>query len=332
MIISRSPFRVTLGGGGTDLRSYYSKKGGFIFSFALDKYMYITINKPVIDSYIRLKYSKSEKVEKLDDIQHEIARSCLKLMKINHSIEIVSMADIPSGTGFGSSSCYTVGLLNTLHALKRDFISLDEIAKEACKVEIDILKKPIGKQDQYITAFGGFTVLEIDKKGNTTVRPAKIKKSTLDEFRKNLLIFYTGKTRKNSKILSEQNDKTKRDKKNVIEALDYIKQSGYKILEMFENGDISRLGEMFHQHWQYKKNLSSGVSNARFNNIYDIAMKSGADGGKISGAGGGGFFIFYCNNNHEKVRKSMQKIGLRELQYGFDFEGTKIITNFLTRG
>jgi len=330
MIISRSPFRVTLGGGGTDLKSYYSKKGGFIFSFALDKYMYITINKPVIDKYIRLKYSKSEKVEKLNDLQHEIARSCLKLMKINDSIEVVSMADIPSGTGFGSSSCYTVGLLNTLHALKRDFVPLSQIAEEACKVEIDILKKPIGKQDQYISTFGGFSVLEIDKKGNTSVRSAKIKKSTLDEFRKNLLIFYTGKTRKNSKILSEQNDKTKKDKSYVIESLDYIKKSGYEILEMFENGDISRLGEMFHNHWQYKKKLSKGVSNSKFNSIYDMAIKSGADGGKISGAGGGGFFIFYCNKNHEKVRKSMKQIGLRELQYGFDFEGTKIITNFLS--
>ena len=174
MIISRSPFRVTLGGGGTDLKSYYSKKGGFIFSFALDKYMYITVNKPVIDNYIRLKYSKSEKVEKISNLQHEIARSCLKMMGIKDSIEIVSMADIPSGTGFGSSSCYTVGLLNALHALKRDFVSLKDIAEEACKIEIELLKKPIGKQDQYITTFGGFTVLEIDKKGNTTVRSSQL--------------------------------------------------------------------------------------------------------------------------------------------------------------
>jgi D-glycero-alpha-D-manno-heptose-7-phosphate kinase len=255
MIITRSPFRITLGGGGTDLKSYYSKKGGFIFSFAIDKYMYITVNKPVIDKLIRIKYSESETVENVKYIKHEIAKSCLQKMKIKDSIEIVSMADIPSGTGFGSSSCYTVGLLNALHIYKRDFISLNDLAEEACEIEIKRLKKPIGKQDQYITTFGGFTVLEIAKNGYTEVRKAKIKKSTINELRRNLLIFYTGKTRSNEKILSEQFNKAKNNDKTVMKSLDYIKSSGYEILKMFETGYIDDLGAMFHEHWKYKKKL-----------------------------------------------------------------------------
>ena len=293
MIITRSPFRITLGGGGTDLKSYYKKKGGFIFSLAIDKYMYVTINKPVIDNMIRLKYSRTEQVEKISELKHEIAKSCLKQMNIKNSIEIVSMADIPAGTGFGSSSCYTVGLLNALHSYKREFISLQELAEEACEIEINKLKKPIGKQDQYIATFGGFTVLNINKKGDVKVRNANISKSTIDELKKNLLIFYTGVTRSNNSILKEQNNRTKRNQKDVIESLDYIKHCGKKILNMFEKGDISNLGKQFHNHWQFKKKMSKNITNKKFDYIYDEALKYGADGGKISGAGGGGFFIFY---------------------------------------
>tara|TARA_B100001057_G_C22816266_1_gene937555 strand:- start:543 stop:1529 length:987 start_codon:yes stop_codon:yes gene_type:complete len=328
MIISRSPFRLTLGGGGTDLKSYYEKNGGFIFSCAINKYMYVTINKPVIDNKIRIKYSRSETVSSLKYIKHEIAKTCLEKMGIRNSIEIVSMADIPAGTGFGSSSCYTVGLLNSLHALKRNFISLQDLAEEACAIEIDILKKSIGKQDQYITTFGGFTVLNIDKKGKVKVRNANIKKSTINELRKNLLIFYTGKTRSNDKIMNDQNKNTVNKNKQTIASLDYIKESGKEILRLFEKGDISDLGNMFHSHWFYKKKLSDHISSKKFDRIYDAAIESGADGGKISGAGGGGFFVFYCNENHASVRQKMIKMGLRELEYDFDYEGTKIVTNY----
>ena len=329
MILTRTPFRVTLGGGGTDLSSYYSNHGGFIFSFTLDKYMYISLKKAFADDFIRVKYSKSETVKNLDDLKHEIAKECLKKTGYSNGIEIASMADIPSGSGLGSSSTYTVGLLSALHNLKRDFISVKDLAEEACEIEIDILKKPMGKQDQYLAAFGGFLVMDIDKNGEVKVSNAKISLSTLDDFKSNLMIFYTGKRRINTKILGEQDKKTKKNEKEVIKSLNYIKESGYKILENIENGNLTELGLLFDEHWKYKKKMAKGISTPDFDRIYEIAKKNGAIGGKISGAGGGGFFTLYCEENKDKLRKAMQREGLRELVYGFDFEGTKVLGNFM---
>jgi len=329
MIITRTPFRMTLGGGGTDLPSYYEKYGGFIFSFALNKYMFITVKKPFADRLIRLKYNISETVEKLSDLKHDIARECLSMLKINNAIDVVSMADIPAGSGLGSSSSYTVGLLNALHAMKRDYISLQELAEEACYIEMEKLQKPMGKQDQYLAAFGGFTVLEISKSGNVEVKRAKIADATIDGLNRNLLSFYTGVQRKNIGILAEQNKSTEQNEKQVIKSLHYIKESGYKILEIVENGNVHQLGPMFNEHWKYKKRLAKGISNPRFNEIYEIAMQNGASGGKITGAGGGGFFLFYCEENHSKLRRAMQEIGLKEMRFDFDYEGTKVLVNFM---
>ena len=330
MIITRTPFRVTLGGGGTDLPSYYSRYGGFIFSFAIDKYMYLNVNRPVADDFIRLKYSQSEKVEKVSDLKHEIARACLEKLGISNSIEIASMADIPAGSGLGSSSCYTVGLLHALHTLKREHLSLRRLANEACKIEIDILQKPMGKQDQYLAAFGGFTVLEISKDGKVLVSHANVSNGTLEDLKSNLLIFFTGVKRINKKILGEQNRSTIQNEKKVLESLHYIKESGYKILEIVESGNITELGKMFDEHWQYKKKLAKGITNSEFDKIYDTAMKNGALGGKISGAGGGGFFLFYCEEGKHKLRSAMADMGLKEMRFDFDFEGTKILANFMT--
>jgi D-glycero-alpha-D-manno-heptose-7-phosphate kinase len=330
MIITRTPFRVTLGGGGTDLPSYYSRYGGFIFSFAIDKYVYINVNRPVADNFIRLKYSSSEKVSKVKDLKHDIARASLETLRLSHSIEIASMADIPAGSGLGSSSCYTVGLLHALHTLKREYLSLHRLADEACNIEIDILQKPMGKQDQYLAAFGGFTVLEISKDGKVLVSHANVSNGTLEDLKSNLLIFFTGVKRINKKILGEQNRSTIQNEKKVLESLHYIKESGYKILEIVESGNITELGKMFDEHWQYKKKLAKGITNSEFDKIYDTAMKNGALGGKISGAGGGGFFLFYCEEGKHKLRSAMADMGLKEMRFDFDFEGTKILANFMT--
>ncbi|MEE8478745.1 MAG: galactokinase, partial [Candidatus Neomarinimicrobiota bacterium] len=231
MIITRTPFRMTLGGGGTDLPSYYEKYGGFIFSFTLNKYMFITVKRPFADRLIRLKYNISETVARLSDLKHDIARECLTKLNITDSIDVVSMADIPAGSGLGSSSSYTVGLLNALHTMNRDYISLHDLAEEACDIEMYQLKKPIGKQDQYLATFGGFTILEIAEDGSVEVKHANIKKSTIEDLNQNLLSLYTGVQRKNVEILARQSKSTEKNDKQVLESLHYIKKSGYKILD-----------------------------------------------------------------------------------------------------
>ena len=327
MIVSRTPFRITLGGGGTDLPSYYKDHGGFIFSFCLSKYMYICVNRPSADELIRLKYSISESVESLNDLKHDIAKACLQRVGIDSKIEIASLSDIPAGSGLGSSSTYTVGLLNALYSLNGNYKSLEFLADEACTIEMDILKKPMGKQDQYLAALGGFVVLEIDKDGTVKSKKINLEKSVMNELNRNLLIFYTGQQRKNNKILKEQDDSTKNNKKEVLNSLHYIKDSGYKILDIIQSGNIDKLGLMFKDHWEMKKKLSSGVTNSTIDSIYNTALESGATGGKISGAGGGGFFTFYCNKDHQKLREAMKAEGLKELEYSFDLDGSKIIAN-----
>ncbi len=329
MIITRTPFRMTLGGGGTDLPSYYEKYGGFIFSFALNKYMFITVKRPFADRLIRLKYNISETVAKLSDLKHDIARECLTKLNITDSIDVVSMADIPAGSGLGSSSSYTVGLLNALHTMNRDYISLHDLAEEACDIEMYQLKKPIGKQDQYLATFGGFTILEISKDGSVEVKHANIKKSTIEDLNQNLLSFYTGVQRKNVEILARQSKSTEKNDKQVLESLHYIKKSGYKILDIVESGNITELGHMFDEHWRHKKRLAKGITNPNFDEIYETAKKNGALGGKITGAGGGGFFLFYCEENHSNLRNAMKNIGLKEMRFNFDYEGTKVLVNFM---
>lgn len=329
MIITRTPFRVTLGGGGTDLPSYYSKHGGFIFSVGINKYMFINVNRPIVDDLVRVKYTKSEMVKHTYQLQHEIAREALKMMGIEKAIEIISIADIPAGTGLGSSSCYSVGLLNALHTMKRDYVSLHEIAEEACRLEIEILKKPIGKQDQYMAAFGGLTVLNIDKDGTVQVKKANVSNATIDDLNRNMLMFYTHTSRSADEILSEQSKGAKEEKKNVVDNMHYIKELGYKILDAVESGNITDVGIMFDQHWQHKKRISTKMTNPHFDRIYKIAKENGALGGKISGAGGGGFFLFYVEEKRDKFREEMKKLGLREMRYRFDFEGTKVLVNFI---
>lgn len=327
MIITRTPFRVTLGGGGTDLPSYYEKYGGFIFSAGIDKYMFITVNRPLEDDLIRLKYSKSETVERVDQLEHGIAREALRMMGIEKKIEISSVADISAGTGLGSSSCYAVGVLNALHTLRRDYVSLQQIAEEDFKLENQILKRPIGKQDPYLAAFGGLTVLDIAKDGTVKVRRASVSEDTAAGLNHNLLLFFTGVTRSADVILKEQSSSVKEEKKDVVDSMNYIKELGYEILEAVESDNISEVGRLFDAHWQHKKKISSKMSNPQFDKIYEDAKANGALGGKISGAGGGGFFTFYVESDHSKFREAMKKWGLKEMRYNFDHEGSKVLVD-----
>lgn len=329
MIITRTPFRITLGGGGTDLPAYYSKYGGFIFAVGINKYMFINVNRPVVDDLVRVKYTKSETVSHRDQLQHEIAKAAMEMTGIDNALEIVSMADVPAGTGLGSSSCYAVGLLNALHTLNREYISLKNLAEEACKLEIEILKKPIGKQDQYIATFGGLTILNIGRDGCVEVKKANISLETIDDLNKNLLMFYTSTQRDANHILAEQSKGADSGRKDIVESMHYIKEIGHKILAAVESGNITDVGLLFDKHWEYKKKISTRMSNPIFDEIYITAKQNGALGGKISGAGGGGFFVFYVENNHSKFRQTMKTLGLREMRYRFDFEGTKVLVNFM---
>lgn len=329
MIITRTPFRFTLGGGGTDLPTYYSKYGGFIFAAAINKYMFINLNRPIVDDLVRVKYTRSEMVKHRDDLKHDIAKEAMRMMNIDNAIEVISMADVPAGTGLGSSSCYAVGILNGLHVMKRDHINLYDLANEACDLEINRLGKPIGKQDQYMAAFGGLTVLDIGKDGTVKVKNANISDSTRDDLNRNILMFYTNTSRNADKILNEQSKGVKEDKRNVVKNMHYIKELGYKILESVERGNITDVGLMFDKHWKYKKKISSKMSNPHFDMIYKNAKEYGALGGKITGAGGGGFFIFYVEERLNRFREKMKELGLREMRYRFDLEGTKVLANFI---
>ncbi len=326
MIISRAPVRISLGGGGTDLESYYSKYGGFLIAGAIDKHVFISANKRFYDS-IRLSYSETEIVNGVDNIKHRIFREALKLLNMNNGIELVSIADVPANCGLGSSSSFTVSLLNALHAYKREFISQKQLAEEACHIEIDLLGEPIGKQDQYISAFGGVTTLTFENDGNVIVEPVKMTEEALDELGRNILLFHTGIERSASEILSEQNEKSKRDEADVIETLHKIKNIGLETKKAFEKGDLDRFGELLDVHWQTKKQLSKKVSSGSIDDWYDTAMRNGALGGKIMGAGGGGFFMFYCSEDQAKLTNSLKKKGLKQMRFRFDFEGAKILVN-----
>lgn len=328
MIISRAPVRISLGGGGTDLQSYYSKYGGFLIAGAIDKYLFISANKRFYDS-IRLSYSQTEIVNSISEIKHAIFREALSFIKPPNGggIELVSIADVPANCGLGSSSSFTVALLNALHAYNREYISQQQLAEEACTIEIEKLQQPIGKQDQYISAFGGITTLTFEKNGRVMVEPIKMKDDAIDELERNILLYYTGIERSASDILKEQNEKSKNDEAAVIESLHQIKKIGYETKRAFESGNLERFGELLDVHWNNKKQLSKNISNPFIDSCYEMARKNGAIGGKIMGAGGGGFFMFYVPEKHEKFTRAMKEKGLKPMRFRFDFEGSKVLVN-----
>ncbi len=330
MIITRTPFRITLGGGGTDLPNYYSRHGGFIFAAGIDKYMFICLNTPIVDDLIRVKYSESEIVADVDQVRHTLARQALLHFGIRSGVEVISMADVPAGTGLGSSSCYLLGLLNALHTLCRRPAPRQEMAEEACSIELDTLRKPIGKQDQYMAAFGGITVLEIDRDGRVEVSEAGLAPDVVEELESNILLFYTGLSRSAEDILASQSRRLAGDDASITDNLHLIKEIGREILAELRRGNTRRFGELLDDHWRAKRKLGDDISSRRLNHLYEVARTNGAIGGKISGAGGGGFFLFYAEDGKKQLRSAMEAEGLREMRFRFDLEGTKVMVDLLS--
>lgn len=328
MIVVRAPFRIPLGGGGTDLPSYYSKFGGELVSAAIDKYMYVCINRPALDKSIRLKYSLSEQVESVDKLQNEYAREALKLVGVDEQVEIDSIADLAGGSGMGSSGSYLVALLKGLHTFKNQSLSTQELAEEACKIEIDILKKPVGKQDQYMAAFGGITHLVINKKGQVEVNRLAASAEKLSYLEHSLVLFYTGMTRSAGEILRHQSRAITKNKTETVENMHRIKEIGREIVKAIKEGDVEKFGTLMDFHWQSKRGLSSAITNTEIDTWYQKARLAGAIGGKLVGAGGGGFLLFCCPGDKHKLREAMRKESLTEMFFHFDMEGAKVLADF----
>ena len=323
MIITRSPLRVSLGGGGTDLPSYYEDHGGFLVAAAIDKYVYINVHRRFVEGYL-LKYSHLEEAATIEDIKHPIIRESLRQVGVPTNIEITSMADIPAGTGLGSSGSFTTALLKALHCYRKGLIDPQMLADEACHIEIDVLGEPIGKQDQFIAAYGGITCFEFKQGQPVKATPLKISDETLFNLEDNLLLFFTGYSRSASVILKEQHDKSKQHDSAMIENLHFVKELGLKCRDTLESGDLAEFGKLMDIHWQHKKKRSNNMSNGDIDTWYEIAMKNGAIGGKLIGAGGGGFLMFYATDK-VKLRHTMLGLNLREVRFRFDYEGTKIL-------
>lgn len=324
MIIARSPLRITLGGGGTDLPSYYEDHEGFLIAAAIDKYVYVTVMRPFAEG-IFLKYSELEHVSLVEDVKHRIIREALRLQNLRTpQVEITTLADIPAGTGLGSSGSFTTALLKALHAHRRKLLHPQELAELACHVEIGLLGEPIGKQDQYIAAYGGLTCFTFHKDHGVTAEPLKVSMDTIFDLEDNILLFFTGYSRSASGILKDQKEKTQSSNDDMLKNLHFVKELGYRSKEALESGSVTQFGELMHEHWEHKKRRSRGMSNPQIDEWYELGVRNGAVGGKLVGAGGGGFLMFYANERN-KLRHAMARAGLEEVRFGFDFEGTKLV-------
>ena len=324
MIITRSPLRITLGGGGTDLPSYYKEFGGFLISAAINKYIYTSVLEPYDDG-IYLKYSKREKTDSINKINHPIIREVLKKFKNNSKrIEITTLAEIPAGTGLGSSGSFTTSLMKCMYLFNNRKISKYQLAEDACDIEINKLKEPVGKQDQYISSYGGLRIFRINKNGKVNVSSLKINNNTKQKLQNNLLLFFTGYTRYSSSILKKQDNETKKKKNQTIENLQEIKNIGFLSKRLIENNDLYQFGKLLDHHWKIKKKRANNMSNKKINAIYEDALIHGALGGKLVGAGGGGFLMFYAKNPN-LLRKRLTKYKINEVKFLFDEEGTRAI-------
>jgi D-glycero-alpha-D-manno-heptose-7-phosphate kinase len=327
VIVSRAPVRFSLGGGGTDLPAYASRFGGFVVSAAIDKYIYVTANKRFYQD-IRLAYSKTEIKARVEDVEHPIFREALRLCGITSSIELTSVADLPSNTGLGSSSAFTVALLNALHTYRREFVSSAKLAEEACHLEIDVLGEPVGKQDQYIAAFGNVTAFTFDVDGQVHVEPVPAKDEVLDELESNLVIFYSGIERPARLVMSEQGARLQGLDEETTTRMHGIKELGHEVVRLLVAGDVDRYGELLHDHWMKKRGLASKMTDDVIDEHYDAARKAGAIGGKLMGAGGGGFFMFYVRpTDRRRFVEAMTARGLRQLRFRFDVDGARIVAN-----
>ncbi|MDG7013069.1 MAG: galactokinase [Nitrososphaerota archaeon] len=325
MIITRSPFRISLGGGGTDLPSYYSRRGGFFVSGAVDKYVHIAVNPRFEQDSIRVSYSKTEIVDDASRLEHPLVREGLEAVGIRKGIEIVSVADAPAATGLGSSGSFCVGLLRALHAYLQEERSSQFIAEEAVNIAMTRLKEPSGKQDEYVASFGGIRTYEVDRDGEVKVQPLKLSTHSLAELEANIMMYYTGITRSSASVLSKQ--KTAIEGSSGLEKMDRIKEIGLKVRDALAAADLTRFGELLDEHWKVKRGVVSAMSNDRIDHWYDVAKGNGALGVKLCGAGGGGFLMVYCENGRSKLRDAMAKEGLVEHRFHFEPEGCKIIHN-----
>jgi D-glycero-alpha-D-manno-heptose-7-phosphate kinase len=324
MIITRSPLRITLGGGGTDLPSYYREYGGFLIAAAIDRYVYVTVMRPFTPG-IFLKYSQLEHVDQVDEVQHPIIREAIRMLDFKTpQIEITTLADIPAGTGLGSSGSFTTALLKALYSHRKRLILPGNLARLACEIEIDRLHEPIGKQDQYIAAYGGITCFEFNPDNSVEAYPLSTKIDTIYDLEDNLLLFFTGFSRSASFILKDQDSRSKTNDSEMLQNLHYTKELGLRSKKALEKGKTSEFGEILDEHWQHKRKRSKNMSNPQIDEWYELAQKNGAIGGKLVGAGGGGFLLFYAHDRN-KLRKTMAKAGLEEVRFRYDFDGTKVL-------
>ena len=322
MIVVRSPLRISLGGGGTDLPSYYRENGGFLIAAAINKYVFVSVMNPFTDGYT-LKYSEYENVNTIEDIKHPIIRESLKL-GFKKNLEITTLADLPSGTGLGSSGSFTTALLKALHLNSFKNLNQHELAELACDIEINKLKEPIGKQDQYIASFGGISSFSFNKDDTVDSKPLNISDDTLYDLEDNLMLFFTGYSRSASKILKDQETKSKQNDEDMLNNLHMVKRLGIESKNALESGETRIFGELMHEHWENKKKRSGGMSNPKINDWYDIALQNGAIGGKLVGAGGGGFLMFMADDRN-KLRNALIGAGMEEVRFKFDFEGSKTL-------
>jgi D-glycero-alpha-D-manno-heptose-7-phosphate kinase len=324
MIIARSPLRITLGGGGTDLPSYSRRAGGFVMSAAIDKYVFVTVTRPFVKG-IYLKYSQLEKVDAVDRVQHPIIRESLRLFEWETpQIEITTLADIPAGTGLGSSGSFTTALLKALYTHRRHLLHTTELAELACDIEINKLGERIGRQDQYAAAFGGVTCFDFNQDDSVDARPLHLGYERLHQLEDNLLLFFTGFARSAGDILHDQDVRTSAGDDDMLAHLQQVKDLGLRSCLALEAGRLDEFGALMHEHWEHKKKRSGGMSNPQVDEWYELGRRNGAIGGKLVGAGGGGFLLFYAERDRA-LREAMRKAGLQELRFRFDFEGTKVL-------
>ena len=324
MIIARSPLRITLGGGGTDLPSYYRDNEGFLISAAIDKYVYVNVMRPFTEG-IFLKYSQMEHVDQIADVKHPIIREALLMLGFKTpQVEITTLADIPAGTGLGSSGSFTTALLKALYTHRKRHLHQEELAELACHIEIDRLGEPVGKQDQYIAAVGGITCFTFHKDDRVTAEPLNINMDTMFDLEDNMLLFFTGFSRSAGNILKDQNVRSQKHDSDMLKNLHYVKELGYRSKDALESGNTELFGEIMHEHWEHKKQRSGGMSNPDIDAWYELGMKNGAIGGKLVGAGGGGFLMFMAHDRN-KLRHAMSVEGLEEVRFRFDFEGSKVV-------
>ena len=323
MLTSRTPLRISIGGGGTDIPSYYRQHGGSLITAAINRHVYVSLNRSFTDAYF-LKYSRTETCKRIEDVEHPIIREALRLHPIPPGIEITTTADIPAGTGLGSSGSFTAGLLNVIFNYKRMPRNAQELAEEACRIEIDILKEPVGKQDQYAASFGGLICMEIDPSGRVEVSNLNVSDDTYHDLQENLLLFFTGYTRSASVELKKQDDAMVQLDSGVLDALHFVKDLGARIKKALEKGDCVQFAQLMHEHWLQKQKRTSTISNSKINAWYDVARQNGALGGKLVGAGGGGFLLFYAEDK-KRLRRAMLEEGLMEERFAFDAGGSAII-------